>query len=245
MDGRSHRHDALPLFAGDVPASSSMASHQPSGWPTFQHEIALWQQGHRCIAGVDEVGRGPLAGPVVAAAVVLFPPPEACRWIERVRDSKLLSARQREELAGHIIAGALTVGVGVVPHDAIDRDGIVGATHDAMLLALRELTHQPDFILVDGRERLPITTGQRAIIKGDRSVLSIAAASIVAKVHRDRIMQEMEQAYPGWGFGRHKGYGTAQHLEALLRLGPSPVHRRSFSPLAQRSAGIQARLHHD
>ena len=245
MNGRSPGHDALPLFAKDVAACSGKTPRLASNWPTFQQETVLWQQGHRYIAGVDEVGRGPLAGPVVAAAVVLFPPPEACRWIERVRDSKLLSARQREKLAAHIIAEALAVGVGVVPHDAIDRDGIVGATHDAMLLALRELVHQPDFILVDGRERLPIATGQRAIIKGDRSVRSIAAASIVAKVHRDRIMQEMEQAYPGWGFGQHKGYGTAQHLEALLRLGPSPVHRRSFSPLAQRMVGAQGRLTHD
>lgn len=200
--------------------------------PDFREEMALWEQGFRCIAGVDEVGRGPLAGPVVAAVVVLFPPMLDSPWLRQVRDSKLLSAAQRQRLAPLIQAQARGVGVGVVSHENIDRDGIVQATRQAMAEALQQLPLKPDFVLIDGRERLRIRVKQRAIVKGDRLVTSIAAASIVAKVHRDRLMEALDERYPGWGFAQHKGYGTPQHLEALHRLGPSAIHRRSFMPVS-------------
>ncbi|MBI2886931.1 MAG: ribonuclease HII [Chloroflexi bacterium] len=209
------------------------AQKRPFSAPDFRREMALWEQGYRRIAGVDEVGRGPLAGPVVAAAVLLFPLPLEGAWISQVRDSKLLSATQRERLSPLILEHARAVAVAVVSPLEIDRMGIGAAVRTAMARALGQLPLKADYVLVDGRERLKTAVRQQSVVKGDRMVASIAAASIVAKVHRDRLMAELEEQYPGWGFARHKGYGTPQHLEALRNLGPSPAHRRSFSPLRE------------
>jgi ribonuclease HII len=204
--------------------------------PTLSEEIRCWRSGLRRVAGVDEAGRGPLAGPVVAAAVVLDPS-EIASWWADVRDSKLLRARLRGQLAERIRADA-DVGIGVVGHDAIDARGIVPATREAMRLALAGLGEAPHFILVDGRALLDLDTGQRAIVRGDALCLSIGAASIVAKVERDRIMCEYDSRFPGYGFARHKGYGTPEHLAALAERGACAIHRRSFAPL--RGGGVDA-----
>jgi ribonuclease HII len=204
--------------------------------PTLSEEIRCWRAGLRRVAGVDEAGRGPLAGPVVAAAVVLDPSEVASWWIA-VRDSKLLGARLRGELAERIRADA-DVGIGVVGHEVIDARGIVPATREAMRLALAGLGEAPHFILVDGRALLDLDTGQRAIVRGDALCLSIGAASIVAKVERDRIMCEYDSRFPGYGFARHKGYATPEHLAALAVRGACAIHRRSFAPL--RGGGVEA-----
>jgi ribonuclease HII len=198
--------------------------------PTFIYEEDLWAQGADLVAGVDEVGRGPLAGPVVAAAVLL---PPRCRfpWLAGVRDSKALSAARREELVGRIHNDAVAIGLGVMAHRLVDGIGIVAATRRAMLAALRELSAEPEFVLIDAlslpRCRLP----HRPIIHGDGLSLSIACASIVAKVARDRLMVEADGRFSGYGFARNKGYATREHLEALTRLGPCPIHRRTFAPV--------------
>ena len=192
-------------------------------------ERLLWRVGIRVVAGVDEVGMGPLAGPVVAAAVVL--PPETA--IDGVADSKTLTAAQRERLDVEIRARAAGIGIGVVEADEIDRVNIYQAGMQAKRLALAALAPLvPGFVLVDGREIPGLATPQSAYPKGDGFVLSIAAASIVAKVHRDAIMRRLDEAHPGYGFAKHMGYATAIHLRALEERGPSPVHRRSFAPLA-------------
>lgn len=199
---------------------------------TLRMERLLWSRGHRLVAGVDEVGRGPLAGPVVAAAVIL---PSAAE-LPGVTDSKQMTERQRNEAFDRIQSVALTWGVGVVDPERIDQVNIRNAAFEAMQLALQQalsrLSGAPavaDFLLIDGNALLPSYPGpQRAVVGGDRKVLSIAAASVLAKVTRDRMALEWEAAYPGYGFARHKGYGTPEHRAALLRLGPSPLHRRSF-----------------
>ena len=191
-------------------------------------ERLLWRVGIRHVAGVDEVGMGPLAGPVVAAAVVL--PVEA--HIPGVADSKVLPAAVREQICGEIRRRALAVGVAVVEPEEIDRVNI----YQAGLLALRRAVEQlrplvPGFVLVDGREIPELGIPQSAYPKGDAFVASIAAASIVAKTHRDALMQTLDASYPAYGFGRHMGYATRAHLAALRAHGPSPVHRRSFAPV--------------
>ncbi|MSQ10745.1 MAG: ribonuclease HII [Dehalococcoidia bacterium] len=200
--------------------------------PTFEAEAASWAEGYRCVAGLDEVGRGPIAGPVVAAAVVLYQPDADRPWFADLRDSKLLTALQRERLAASILREAVTWGIGVVSPQDIDGLGITKANRRALTLALQQCAVRPDCLLLDGREWVGLNIHQRSIIKGDRTVRSIAAASIIAKVHRDRIMSELEDTHPGWGFAQHKGYATAQHLAAVRTLGPSPVHRMSFAPIA-------------
>ena len=198
--------------------------------PTFIYEEDLWAQGADLVAGVDEVGRGPLAGPVVAAAVLL-PPRCHFSWLARVRDSKVLSAARRQELARHIRKDAVGIGLGSMPHDLVDAVGIVEATRRAMLAALAELSDAPEFVLIDAlslpRCRLP----QRPIIHGDGLSLSIACASIVAKVARDQHMLKADARFSGYGFARNKGYATREHLDALTRLGPCPIHRRTFAPV--------------
>ena len=192
-------------------------------------ERLLWRVGILLVAGVDEVGMGPLAGPVVAAAVVL--PPETL--IDGVADSKTLTAPQRERLALEIRARAVGIGVGVVEPGDIDRLNIYQAGMQAKRLAVAELAPLvPGFVLVDGREIPGLAMPQSAYPKGDGFVMSIAAASIVAKVHRDAIMRQLDTAHPEYGFAKHMGYATALHLQALAEHGPSPVHRRSFAPLA-------------
>ena len=198
--------------------------------PSLGEESRLWSRGVNLVAGVDEVGRGPLAGPVVAAAVIL-PPGADFGWLVRVRDSKQLSPTRRGQLAGCIWRDALAVGVGFVSHTAIDRLGIVKATHEAMLRAVGELSQTPQHLLIDALTLPAWTSPQTGIIAGDARCTSIAAASIVAKVARDQHMQAQDHRFSGYGFLRNKGYPTPQHLEALNRLGPCEIHRRSFAPV--------------
>lgn len=202
--------------------------------PDLREEMALYSQGYRLIAGLDEAGRGSWAGPVVAGAVILPLGNEGLEQaLDGVRDSKALNPLKRERLYDVIQTEASAVGVGMVSPDQIDELGIVPATKEAMALAIARLNneHPPDFLLVDflGLPRLDYP--QKSIVHGDALSLSIAAASIVAKVSRDRFMIEMDSRYPGYGFASHKGYGTPQHRAALDRLGPSPIHRFSYAPV--------------
>ncbi len=176
------------------------------------------------IAGVDEAGRGPLAGPVVAAAVILT------RNLnhESIKDSKLLTERARESAFTLICQEAVSIGIGVISPEFIDKFNILNATLEAMKRAVLCLSPEPELLLVDGTQRIPVPIPQRCIKKGDRKVKLISAASIVAKVYRDRIMRAMDKDYPEYGFIRNKGYGTKEHLLALIKYGPSPVHRLTF-----------------
>lgn len=176
------------------------------------------------MAGVDEAGRGCLAGPVVAAAVIL----DESRPIRGLRDSKALSEKKRNELFQEIQEKALACSVGMTGAEEIDRINILRAALLAMEEAVLALRKKPDCVLIDGNAKTSLPTEQRTIVKGDSKCASIAAASIVAKVTRDRIMTEMEREYPGYGFSRHKGYPTKEHLGALRNLGPCPIHRKSF-----------------
>jgi ribonuclease HII len=185
--------------------------------------------GARLVAGVDEVGMGPLAGPVVAAAVVL---PDRID-LPGLDDSKRVSARARERLAESIACQAVAVSLATLPPSDVDRLNIYRAGLEAMRRAVLGLDPAPDHVLVDARTIPGIEPPQTPLPKGDSRDASIAAASIVAKVHRDRLMQELDGRYPGYGFARHKGYATAAHLAALRRLGPCPEHRRSFAPVLQ------------
>jgi ribonuclease HII len=198
--------------------------------PNLDHENELKLQGYELIAGIDEVGRGALAGPVVASAVIL-PHSVSVSWFALVRDSKELDSRKRESLFELITREAVAVGVGVVPPQVIDSVNILRATRLAMMQAVEKLLTRPTFLLID-RITLPqCPLPQRGITKGDKLCLSIACASIIAKVTRDRLMEEFDQTYPGYGFAQHKGYGTGIHLSCLQKLGPSPVHRRYFAPV--------------
>lgn len=199
--------------------------------PSWRYEREILNRGFTAIAGVDEVGRGPLAGPVVAAAVIL---PQRLRggWTSLIRDSKQLSPDQREEANEHLQEVALAIGVGAASHTEIDGIGIVGATRRAMARAVESLEPAPDHLLIDAIALPGLVIAQTSIIKGDAKSQSVAAASIVAKVTRDRLMRDVfERRYPGYGFAGHKGYYTDSHVEALERLGPCPIHRRSFEPV--------------
>ena len=188
------------------------------------YEEPLWQAGKKYIAGVDEVGRGPLAGPVVTAAVVL---PEDFDVLG-VDDSKKLSPKRREELYDLILEKAVAVSIGRREPEDIDRINILEATKEAMLDAVNGLKVKPDHVLIDAVSLKGLGCPQTAIIKGDAKSVSIAAASIIAKVTRDREMVEMDKVYPGYGFESNKGYGTKAHYDGLAKLGPCPIHRRSF-----------------
>lgn len=198
--------------------------------PTLAEELGLVQQGYRSIAGIDEVGRGPLAGPVVAAAVIL-PDGVDAPWLGQVRDSKQLTPERREYLYRHITEAAVAIGVGSAPHKVIDRMGIARATCLAMELAVANLLHTPDFLLIDFVKLPGVPIPQRSLPKGDTRSVSIACASIIAKVTRDRFMVELDKVHPGYGFASHKGYATREHLESLERLGVCPIHRRCFAPV--------------
>ena len=217
---------------------------RPVGLGVIEEET--YSRGFKCVAGLDEVGRGPLAGPVVAAAVVLprgFSHPA-------IKDSKLLTPSQRQKLVPTIKQNAVTWGLGIVEVQEIDRINILEASLLAMAEALRGLSVAPDCLLVDGKEAVPaqfprlkriaveIRPQQRTIVKGDQLCFSIAAASILAKVARDAMMIELDKTYPEYGFAHHKGYACIAHLEALRRFGPSPVHRRSFKPVRDVCAGV-------
>lgn len=202
--------------------------------PTLDLEIEiLAQHGFTFVAGLDEAGRGALAGPVTAAAVIL--PLDDSKLLDNltgVNDSKQLTARMRERLFSLITQQVLAYGIASVPAAAIDEIGIIPATKQAMVTAVSQLTPAAQFLLIDGRIRLKtLATPQQAVIRGDGKSLSIAAASILAKVSRDRQMIELDGQYPQYGFARHKGYGTPQHLAALERYGPCPLHRHSFAPI--------------
>jgi ribonuclease HII len=190
----------------------------------IQTETECREKGYRLIAGADEAGRGPLAGPVVAACVIL---PEG-KLIPGVNDSKKLSEKKREELYEKIIGTALAYGTGIVERDVIDRINILNATRLAFNKAVGFMKIQPDYLYTDYIDRLDVACPWTPVKKGDAKIYSVAAASIVAKVTRDRIMREYDKIYPAYGFGKHKGYGTRMHVLAIIEFGPSPLHRQSF-----------------
>ncbi len=191
----------------------------------IEHEIDLWKSGYNVIAGVDEVGRGPLAGPVVACACIL---PKGVVF-HGVKDSKALSPEERKRFSDYLCSRAdVFWALSVIPAEKIDEINILKATLLAMKGAVDALSHRPDFVLVDGRDLPPLEIDARAIISGDSLSQSIGAASIIAKVHRDAMMDEYHIQYPQYGFNAHKGYGTAQHKRAIELYGLCPLHRRSF-----------------
>jgi ribonuclease HII len=236
-------HALVSPFANSTARRAAHVSDStPRATAGFALEAELWSAGYRAIAGVDEVGRGPWAGPVVAAAVMLPTDRDALApLLGQVDDSKRLTPSQRERLFGPIQQLALAIGVGCVEADAIDRLGIAAATRQAMRQALAALAVQPDFVLIDYLILPDLPLPQRGVPHGDALSLSIAAASIIAKVTRDHWMAEHEAVYPGYGFARHKGYGTAEHQAALVRLGPCALHRLSFAPVA----ALRARGHQE
>lgn len=203
--------------------------------PDLDQEVRLWRAGYGAIAGVDEAGRGALAGPVVAGAVVLPKGAEMAGIWADVRDSKLLSSERREGMVDAIHRAAAGWGVGEASAQEIDDIGIAPATRLAMQRAIEALPARPDYLLLDWVRLARLNLPQESFTKGDRRIVSIAAASILAKVHRDRLLVEMEGSYPGYGFASHKGYGAASHLAAIAARGPCPEHRRSFSPLRQQN----------
>jgi ribonuclease HII len=197
----------------------------PSEPPSMMHfEAQALRQGHLCVAGIDEAGRGPLAGPVAVAAVIL--PSEVD--LPGLTDSKQLSERARERLFPEIRRQALAVGVALGFPEEIDRINILQSTLRSMVMAIGRLQLRPDYLLVDGISRLPTDIPQLPIKKGDSRSLSIAAASVIAKVVRDRLMVNYDRHFPGYGFAQHKGYGSQKHLAAIAELGPCPIHRRTF-----------------
>jgi len=241
----------MRLKSREVQTALALGREEKAGFRAFEQQC--FARGFQIIAGVDEVGRGPLAGPVVAAAVILprgFSHPE-------IKDSKLLSAKQREKLAPLIRAGAEGCGIGVVEVDEIDRLNILQASLLAIVKALDGLARLPDYLLIDGNRGISAALLQQSrwqartppyqqlIVKGDRLCLSIAAASIVAKVARDEIMLRYDREFPQYGFAGHKGYASAAHLSALRRHGPSPIHRKSFAPVRELIPARRKRLSSD
>jgi len=206
--------------------TESMAKAPVCGWTL---EEAARRRGARRIAGVDEVGRGPLFGPVVAAAVIL---PKGCRLLG-LTDSKKLSEKKRIELDAAIRMNSVAFAIAEVNAETIDRINIRRASLLAMRRAVEQLVLNPDFLLIDGRDTIDWDCPQRAVIRGDGISFSIAAASVLAKVYRDRLLVEMDAQYPGYGLARHKGYGSLEHIAALARLGPTPLHRKSYRPVVQ------------
>ena len=208
--------------------------------PDFSLESAVYGQGFSLVAGVDEVGRGPLAGPVFAAAVI-FPPDLTGRetWLEALDDSKRLSPTQRERAVELVEAHALAIGVAQVGPDAVDSLGIGQASIQAMLQAVENLPLDPTYLLLDYVPLRECPIPFQTIVRGDTLSYSIAAASNVAKVARDRMMREANEVYPGYSFDRNKGYGTAQHLAQLRERGPCQIHRRSFRPVRESLGGRQ------
>jgi len=205
--------------------------------PSFIEEQLLEAQGYERIAGVDEVGRGALAGPVVAAAVIL-PRGVDTPWLNEVRDSKLLTPAKRELLFNLIYGTAVAVGIGATAHELIDKMGIVAATRLAMKEAVELLSPQPESLLIDYMRLPEVELPQKGITNGDDLCYSIACASIIAKVARDRLMVTFDSVYPGYGLARHKGYGTREHFARLVKLGPCPIHRRTFRPVRQIVQGV-------
>ena len=203
--------------------------------PTFLEEKALINGGYTVVAGVDEVGRGPLAGPVMAGVAILPSNPKGS-WVKLVRDSKQLTKAQREKALFHLQDVALGLEVGICSSQEVDALGIVEATKLAMSRAIDSLAVKPDFLLLDAITLQKVDLPQKSIIRGDALCLSIAAASIVAKVTRDRLMEQMDQEFPEYGFARNKGYGTREHMTKLKQMGPCPIHRYSFAPVREAAA---------
>ncbi|MGB2600004.1 MAG: ribonuclease HII [Candidatus Omnitrophota bacterium] len=197
----------------------------------FDHESKAMGAGYRRVAGVDEAGRGPLAGPVVAAAVVV----RDVAFIERIDDSKKLTERMRERAYIDIIKRC-DVGIGMVGVELIDKVNIYNATLLAMKRAIEELEEVPDYLLIDGRMDISVPQKRSYLLRGESQSTSIACASIIAKVFRDKLMIEEDEKFPQYGFQRHKGYGTRQHMEAIRRCGLSPIHRKTFGPFGGRRA---------
>jgi ribonuclease HII len=192
-------------------------------------EQGLYEQGYKIIAGVDEAGRGPLAGPVVAAAAIL---PNKVSF-PGLDDSKKLSPAKREKIFRLLIEAKTPFGIGIGTVAEIDELNILRATKLAMMRSIQQLPIQPDFVLLDALTLPDLIVPQKGIIHGDALSVSIAAASVIAKVTRDRILVDLDQKYPGYGFAKHKGYPTKEHIQALIKLGPSPVHRRTFRPVSE------------
>ena len=201
-----------------------MAGQPAADGPFLPVEATARAAGYQCIVGIDEAGRGPLAGPVVAAAVLL----PADVDIDGLGDSKRLTARQRDAVYTRIHAQATAYGLGRVSAAQIDRHNIAWATAIAMIRAVQQLDTTPDLLLIDGTATLPVTIAQQTLVRGDSRCASIAAASVLAKVTRDRLMLSYAQRYPEYGFERHKGYPTREHYAHLQSYGPCPIHRRSF-----------------
>ena len=217
----------LHIVAGHLPRYTHFVE------PTLRYERQLFRQGYARIGGVDEVGRGSLAGPVVAACVILpIGSRGRMRHLVGLRDSKALTPQTREELFWRVLGVAVSVGIGWASHHVIDREGIAVANRRALLRAASNCRVQPDVLLLDHFALPECRLPQMPVTHGDSLSVSIAAASIVAKVLRDRWMSRCDQMFPEYEFSRHKGYGTARHRQALERLGPSPLHRRSFEPVA-------------
>jgi len=203
--------------------------------PHLRHENALWVNGALWIAGIDEAGRGALAGPVSAAAVILPKLSSIAQDLEGVRDSKIMTPTQRESWMVIIKETAVSFGLGLASAQEIDTLGIISATRIAASRAINNLAIDPDWLLLDYLHLPDIPILQISLIKGDMRSLSIAAASVLAKTTRDAILIQLDDQYPGYGFAKHKGYGTKSHTEAIKRLGPSPVHRMSFAPIRPRT----------
>ena len=209
-----------------------MAKERPS--PTLDYEEALWKQGFFAVAGIDEAGRGCLAGPVMAGAVILPAESGIAERLRGVRDSKLMTPAERDEMYDAVIREAAAWGAGEADNREIDRIGILNATKNAMKRAIGNLEMQQDHLLIDFVRLHDVTTPQIGLKHGDMLCLSIACASVIAKVTRDRWMQsEAARLYPQYGFETHKGYGTLEHMEALRRYGPCPIHRMTFRPLSE------------
>jgi len=221
------RAGARQLYERCVRRSDRAAREEERAREMMRFEEEARANGFTAVAGVDEAGRGPLAGPIAAAAVVLAEP------VPGLNDSKQLTAEERDELFEILHQGAHRIGVAVIPPERIDADGLQNANYAAMAEAAGSIDPPPDFLLVDGFQIPGCPIPQKRIVKGDCRSQSIAAASVIAKVTRDRIMYKLDQECPGYGFARHKGYATQEHLDALARLGPSPAHRRSFAPIAE------------
>ena len=217
--------------SGSSRAAVARAVSKPAapvcGWKL---ERAARKSGYLRIAGCDEVGRGPMFGPVVAAAVILAP---GCKLLG-LNDSKKLSEKKRNELDVEIRANAVAWAIAAIDVETIDRINIRNASLLAMKTAVSQLALTPDYLLIDGLDSIDWPCPQQAVVKGDSTSYSIAAASVLAKVYRDRMMIELDAVYPGYGLARHKGYCSREHMDALARLGPTPEHRKSYQPVAQR-----------
>jgi ribonuclease HII len=208
--------------------------------PNISFEKKLWNAGIEHVAGIDEAGRGALAGPVAAAAVILPPQPSIVEKLNGLKDSKQLTASQRVEWAEYLRSIALAWGIGFASHTEIDQQGIVPATRLAVQRALANSKIAAQHLLLDYLFLPDDETPQTNLIKGDERSLSIAGASILAKTARDKLLIELESEYPGYRFAQHKGYGTSQHLDALDRLGPSPIHRFTFAPIKESTQTLRS-----